>query len=80
MPVSRPERLPLAEKQQAAAENRKEDRKDRRLAEHQTGKRRCVVVMRERRGRTPAVRGAQRRSGRAAGATVCRSRHHGLCR
>ncbi len=32
-------------------ENRKEDRKDRRLAEHQTGKRRCVVVMRERRGR-----------------------------
>src|SRR5687768_18042476 len=33
-------------------ENRKEDRKDRRLAEHQTGQRRCVVVMRERGGRT----------------------------
>ncbi len=32
-------------------ENRKEDRKDRRLAEHQTGKRRCVVIMRERGGR-----------------------------
>ncbi len=33
-------------------ENRKEDRKDRRLAENQTGKRRVVVVMRERGGRT----------------------------
>lgn len=33
-------------------ENRKEDRKDRRLAEHQTGKRRVVVAMRERQGRT----------------------------
>jgi len=33
-------------------ENRKEDRKDRRLAIHQTGKRRVVVTMRERRGRT----------------------------
>jgi transposase-like protein len=33
-------------------ENRKEDRKDRRLSEHQTGTRRCVVVMRERGGRT----------------------------
>src|SRR5690606_7696297 len=33
-------------------ENRKEDRKDRRLAQHQTGKRRVVVVMRERGGRT----------------------------
>lgn len=32
-------------------ENRKEDRKDRRLAENQTGKRRVVVVMREREGR-----------------------------
>ena len=32
-------------------ENRKEDRKDRRLAQHQTGKRRVVVVMRERQGR-----------------------------
>jgi len=32
--------------------NRKENRVDRRLAEHQTGKRRVVVVMRERRGRT----------------------------
>jgi transposase-like protein len=33
-------------------ENRKEDRIDRRLSEHRTGKRRCVVVMRERTGRT----------------------------
>ncbi len=32
--------------------NRKEDRIDRRLAEHQTGKRRVVVVMRERRGQS----------------------------
>jgi transposase-like protein len=32
-------------------ENKKEDRKDRRLAENQTGKRKCVVVMRERKGR-----------------------------
>jgi len=32
-------------------ENRKEDRKDLRLKEHQTGKRRAVVVMRERGGR-----------------------------
>ena len=33
-------------------ENKAEDRVDRRLAEHQTGKRRVVVVMRERKGRT----------------------------
>jgi len=33
-------------------ENRKADRVDRRLSEHQSGKRRCVVVMRERSGRT----------------------------
>ncbi|TPG38554.1 IS1595 family transposase [Roseomonas nepalensis] len=33
-------------------ENRKEDRKDRRLAQNQTGKRQVVVVMRERGGRT----------------------------
>lgn len=33
-------------------ENHKADRKDRRLAKHQTGKRQCVVVMRERKGRT----------------------------
>jgi transposase-like protein len=32
-------------------ENKKEDRKDRRLSENQSGKRRCVVVMRERKGR-----------------------------
>jgi transposase-like protein len=32
--------------------NRRENRKDRRLAKHQTGKRRVVVVMRERKGRT----------------------------
>jgi transposase-like protein len=33
-------------------ENRKEDRIDRRLAENQTGKRRVVVTLRQRRGRT----------------------------
>jgi len=33
-------------------ENRKADRVDRRLSEHRSGKRRCVVVMRERSGRT----------------------------
>ena len=33
-------------------ENRKEDRKDRRLLMHQTGKRRVVVALRERAGRT----------------------------
>lgn len=33
-------------------ENMKEDRKDRRLAKHQTGKRRVVVALRERQGRT----------------------------
>ena len=33
-------------------ENRKEDRKDRRLSENRSGKRRVVVVMRERGGRT----------------------------
>jgi transposase-like protein len=33
-------------------ENKKEDRKDRRLAEHQTGKRRVVVAFRQRKGRT----------------------------
>lgn len=32
--------------------NRKENRKDRRLAENQSGRRRCVVVVRERGGRT----------------------------
>lgn len=33
-------------------ENRKEDRRDRRFKEHQTGKRQCVVIMRERKGRS----------------------------
>lgn len=33
-------------------ENRKEDRADRRFKEHQTGKRQCVVIMRERKGRS----------------------------
>jgi hypothetical protein len=36
-------------------ENRKEDRKDRRLAENQTGKRQVVVAARERGGRTLAA-------------------------
>lgn len=34
--------------------NEKKDRRDRRLLEHQTGKRQVVIVMRERRGRTLA--------------------------
>jgi hypothetical protein len=33
-------------------ENRKEDRKDRRLLENRSGKRQCVVIMRERNGRS----------------------------
>jgi hypothetical protein len=33
-------------------ENRKEDRKDRRLLENRTGKRQCVVIMHERKGRS----------------------------
>jgi transposase-like protein len=33
-------------------ENRKEDRKDRRLSENRTGKRQCVVIMRERKGKS----------------------------
>ncbi len=33
-------------------ENRKEDRKDRRLKEHQSTERRVVIVLRERLGRT----------------------------
>lgn len=33
-------------------ENRKEDRRDRRLSENQSGKRQCVVVMRERDGKS----------------------------
>lgn len=33
-------------------ENKKEDRRDRRLLENRTGKRQCVVVMRERKGRS----------------------------
>ncbi len=33
-------------------ENRKEDRKDRRLKEHKSDKRQCVVIMRERKGRS----------------------------
>ena len=36
----------------AKPENRKEDRKDRRLSENRTGKRQCVVIMRERDGRS----------------------------
>jgi len=35
--------------------NKKADRIDRRLAENQTGKRRVVVIMRERKGRTLPV-------------------------
>lgn len=33
-------------------ENRKADRKDRRLSENRSGKRQCVVIMRERKGRS----------------------------
>ena len=41
-------------------ENRKEDRKDRRLIENRSGKRKCVVVMRERNGRSlPHVCGSE---------------------
>ncbi|MBT9445736.1 MAG: IS1595 family transposase [Hyphomonadaceae bacterium] len=44
-------------------ENRKEDRRDRRLSETQSGKRKCVVVMRERKGRTLAFVAASEAAG-----------------
>ena len=60
--------------------NRKADRIDRRLAEHQTGKRKCVVVMRERARPHPAVRGRDRGSGSAVRAAGCRNRQHAVRR
>jgi len=54
-------------------ENRKEDRKDRRLKENQTGKRRVVIVMRERKGRTLPFIAKQEAEGVAlAQENVCR--------
>ena len=42
-------------------ENRKADRKDARLVENQTGKRRCVLVLRQRSGRTVTCQSARKR-------------------
>ncbi|MEY8842899.1 IS1595 family transposase [Cribrihabitans sp. XS_ASV171] len=54
-------------------ENRKEDRKDRRLKAHQTGKRRVVVALRERPGRTlPFVAMAEGEGVALANENVCR--------
>ncbi|MGC9369005.1 MAG: IS1595 family transposase [Paracoccaceae bacterium] len=54
-------------------ENRKEDRKDRRLKENQTGKRRVVIVMRERKGRTLPFIAKQEAEGVAlAQENICR--------
>ncbi|WP_306045920.1 IS1595 family transposase [Nioella sp. MMSF_3534] len=54
-------------------ENRKEDRKDRRLKENQTGKRRVVVVLRERKGRTlPFVTKAEAEGVALVKENVCR--------
>lgn len=50
--------------------NHKEDRVDRRLAEHQTGERRVVVVVRERKGRTLTFV----RHGEAAGVEIAKAR------
>lgn len=67
-------------------ENRKEDRLDRRLAENQTGKRQCVVVVRERAsdgsslGRTIGQRLQERRRGAGFHQGPCRSRQHRPCR
>lgn len=49
-------------------ENRKEDRIDRRLARHQTGKRRVVIALRQRAGRTLALVGY----GEAEGVDIAR--------
>lgn len=55
-------------------ENRKEDRKDRRRREHQTGKRRVVIAMRERVGRTLPFVSKQEAEGVAlALENVCRT-------
>ncbi|EAQ24333.1 IS1595-like element ISRssp2 family transposase [Roseovarius sp. 217] len=54
-------------------ENAKADRKDRRLKAHQTGKRRVVIAMRERTGRTLPVVGMSEAEGVAlANENVCR--------
>lgn len=54
-------------------ENRKEDRKDRRLKINQTGKRRVVIAMRERTGRTlPVVAKAESEGVALANENVCR--------
>lgn len=55
-------------------ENRKEDRKDRRLKVHQTGKRRVVIALRERTGRTLPFVSKQEAEGVAlALENVCRT-------
>ena len=55
-------------------ENRKEDRKDRRLKIHQTGKRRVVIALRERPGRTlPFVAEAESEGIALAMENVCRT-------
>ena len=60
--------------------NRKDDRSDRRLAENQTGKRRVVVIMRERDGRTlPFVFKSEDASVVTIARTVS-ARQHRLCR
>jgi transposase-like protein len=52
-------------------ENRKEDRRDLRLSENQSGKRQCVVVMRERGGRTlPFVTASEATGARRIAAKV----------
>ncbi|WP_104019493.1 IS1595 family transposase [Roseovarius nitratireducens] len=54
-------------------ENRKEDRKDRRLKAHQTGKRRVVIAMRERVGRTlPVVTMSEGEGVALANENICR--------
>lgn len=51
-------------------ENNVEDRKDRRLAEHQTGKRRVVIALRERGGRTLPFVGKEEKEGVSIAARV----------
>jgi len=64
----------------AKPENRKEDRKDRRLLANQTGKRQCVVIMARTEREVTSVRCPQRRRRRSLRPRSCRHARHDSCR